>query len=246
VVKQLLEYHVWDKATRIFHWVNVLAILILIAVGVAILNASALGVSGEGKVLLKTIHVYAGYVFALNLLWRLGWGFWGGRYARWGALLPLGKGYVQSLKDYISGAKTSYLGHNPLGRLAVTALLLSLTTQMVTGLVLAGTDIYYPPLGGWISNWIAAPGVDPATLVPGVRDMLNPDAYAEMRSFRSPFIETHEIAFYVTLGLILLHISAVVWTDIRHGGSLVSAMFTGKKVLSEVPEDAPEEGSESR
>lgn len=244
MTKKLLEYRVWDRTTRIFHWVNLLAVLVLIAVGVAILNSSALGVSVEGKVLLKTIHVYAGYVFAMNLLWRLVWGFRGGRYARWGMVLPLGKGYVAALQDYISGVRTSYLGHNPLGRLAVTALLLALTTQMVTGLVLAGTDIYYPPLGGWISHWIAAPGVDPATLVPGVRDNLDPDAYAEMRSFRSPFIQIHEIAFYVTLGLILLHVSAVVWTEIRHGGSLVSAMFTGRKILSEVPEDALEDAPE--
>ena len=77
-----------------------------------------------------------------------------------------------------------------------------------------------------------------------MRDNLDPDAYAEMRSFRSPFIQIHEIAFYVTLGLILLHIGAVVWTEIRHGGSLVSAMFTGRKILSEVPEDALEDAPE--
>ena len=49
----LKEYAVWDGSVRWFHWINVLAILGLIAVGTVILNGKAIGVSGEGKVLLK-------------------------------------------------------------------------------------------------------------------------------------------------------------------------------------------------
>lgn len=41
--KHLTEYSVWDRSVRIFHWVNVLSILALIAIGTAILNAKALG-----------------------------------------------------------------------------------------------------------------------------------------------------------------------------------------------------------
>ena len=52
-------------------------------VGLVILNASALGVSNAGKVDLKTVHVWIGYVFALNLGARLIWAFAGNRYARW-------------------------------------------------------------------------------------------------------------------------------------------------------------------
>jgi len=234
---QLTSYKVWDHTTRIFHWLNFLSILVLIGAGVVILNAKAFGVATEGKILLKTIHVYAGYVFALNLAWRLVWAFVGGPFARWRALLPFGKGYGAALAAYISGEKTSYQGHSPLGRLAVTALLIVLTVQAVTGLVLAGTDIYFPPFGGWISAWVAAPGVDPATLVPYAKDMLDADAYKEMRAFRSPYIETHVVNFYIILALIVLHIAAVVRAEVKQGGGLVSAMFSGKKILDEAPED---------
>ena len=41
------DYQVWDRTTRWFHWINVLAVIGLIAVGTVILNAKALGVSGE-------------------------------------------------------------------------------------------------------------------------------------------------------------------------------------------------------
>lgn len=234
---KLQDYRVWDRTVRVFHGVNFLTILVLIAAGLVILNGKALGLSTEGKILMKTLHVTAGYIFALNLLWRLIWGFMGGKYARWRSLLPFGKGYGAALRNYISGEKTAYLGHNPLGRLAVTALLLALTVQALTGLVLAGTDLYYPPLGAWISAWVAADGVDPATLVPYAKDMVDAEAFKEMRSLRSPFIKTHVWSFYSLLGLIILHIAAVVWTEIKHGGTVVSALFSGKKTMREDPVD---------
>jgi len=93
--KNLQEYAVWDGSVRWFHWINVLAIIGLIAVGTVILNGKAIGVSGEGKVLLKTIHVYIGYVFCLNLLWRLIVAFVStNRFSRWAAVLPSGSGLV--------------------------------------------------------------------------------------------------------------------------------------------------------
>lgn len=240
-MKSFKAYFVWDANIRWFHWINVLCVLGLIAVGVVILNGKALGVATEGKILLKTLHVWIGYVFAANLLWRLIWAFIGGQYARWRAILPGGQNYVSELGDYIADLKTGqprqYLGHNPLGRIAVTLLLCLLLIQAVTGLVLAGTDIFYPPFGAWIANWIANSGIDPATLLPYAKETYDPVAYDAMRSFRKPFITLHYYGFYVLLGLVLMHILAVVVTEVREGGSLISAMFSGKKILSDTPAD---------
>lgn len=240
-MSQLKTYVVWDASIRWFHWINLVCVLGLIAVGLVILNAKLLGVATEGKILLKTIHVWIGYIFVLNLFWRLVWAFIGGQHARWKAILPGGKGYVQELKLYIvdlsAGRRRQYLGHNPLGKIAISLLLLLLTLQAISGLVLAGTDIFYPPIGAWISEWIAKPGIDPATLVPYAKDMVDPIAYDAMRAFRKPFITFHYYGFYALLAIIALHIIAVIVTEIREGGHLVSAMITGKKVLSEEPAD---------
>jgi Ni/Fe-hydrogenase 1 B-type cytochrome subunit len=237
----LKAYVVWDASVRWFHWVNLLCLLGLIAVGVAILNDKALGVSNDGKILLKTVHVWIGYVFAVNLLWRLVWAFIGGPYARWRAILPGGRGYLQELRGYIAairgGHPQQYLGHNPLGRIAVTCLLLLLLSQAVTGLVLAGTDLFYPPFGSWIAGWVAAPGVDSATLVPYAKEMYDATAYEAMRTFRKPFITVHYYGFYVLLSFAVIHIAAVVLTELREGGNLVSAMFSGTKVLGGPPAD---------
>jgi cytochrome b len=238
---ELKSYAVWDAGVRWFHWINFLCVLALIAVGVAILNDDALGLSRDGKIMLKTVHVVIGYVFLLNLLWRLVWAFIGGPYASWRTLLPGGRGYMNETSRYVAelraGRQTQYLGHNPLGRIAVTVLLLLLLAMAATGLILAGTDLFYAPFGRWIANWIAAPGVDPATLAPYAPQTYDKAAFAAMRNFRSPVAELHEIGFYVLLGAVLVHILAVVVTELRAGGNLISAMFTGKKVLSQPPAD---------
>ena len=175
----------------------------------------------------------------LNL--RFVWAFFGNRYARWKAILPGGPGYGTALEAYIStflaGHPRRYLGHNPVGRLAVLVILLLLVIQAATGLVLAGTDIFYPPFGSLFAKWLAAPNVDPSALTPLTRDLMDQNAYATMRSFRAPFAEVHVFSFYLLAAVVVLHIVAVVVTELREGGTLVSAMLTGRKIVSGRPED---------
>ena len=47
-MSDLKTYSAWDTNIRWFHWINVLCIIGLIAVGVVILNAKLLGVAVEG------------------------------------------------------------------------------------------------------------------------------------------------------------------------------------------------------
>jgi len=235
-------HKVWDRTTRIFHWINVLCVFALLIIGTLILNGKMFGFSVEGKVMIKTVHVYIGYVFAINLANRLIWGFVGGPYSRWKSILPMGEGYGDKLKSMVismkAGKPKTYLGHNPVGRIAVTVLLLALFIQAITGLVVAGTDIYAPPFGSTITQWIAADGVDHTSLVPGIKnEMINADAYKEMRNFRKPYISTHVYTYYVLLGLIFMHVLAVVITEIKYGENLISVMFTGKKTVTSEPED---------
>lgn len=237
-------YRVWDRTVRIFHWVDVICIIGLIGVGLVILNNKSLGISSDGKILLKTVHVYFGYVFALNLTWRLLWGFIGKGFARWSAVLPCGKGYLKKLISYIrnfsSDQVAPYAGHNPLARLMVSLMFLLLITQAVTGLLLAGTDLYFPPFGHEIAEWVADTGEDHAKLTqlkPGSKEGLDPIAYQEMRAFRKPFVTVHEYAFYLLSVAILLHIIGVIVTELQEKSGLVSAMFTGNKVFRQKPLD---------
>ncbi len=242
IADKLVAYPVWDRTTRWFHWINLLCVLCLTVLGLAILNAKSLGVSADGKILLKTLHSYAGYAFAVNLFWRVVWSFLGNKYARWSAILPLGAGYTGELRQYIRGIiggnTPKYRGHNPLGRLMVSLLFVVLLTQAATGLVLAGTDLYQPPFGGAIADWVTKGDPDKlANLKPGSKDYVDAAAYDEMRSFRKPIISTHLYAFYLLMVAVLLHITGVVVTEVREKNALISAMFSGEKVFTDTSEN---------
>ena len=56
-----------------------------------------------------------------------------------------------------------------------------------------------------------------------------------MREFRQPFVTVHEFAFYALVLLVMLHLFAVVITELHEGGSIISAMFTGRKILTRRP-----------
>lgn len=240
----IFSVHVWDRSVRVFHWVNVVCIIGLISVGLIIFYNKSFGVSPDGKVLLKTIHVYFGYVFALNLAWRLLWSFIGNTYSRWKMILPFKRGYKASLSAYISGIKNGdpapYAGHNPPAKLMVTFLFLLLITQAVTGLVLAGTDLYLPPFGHEIAEWVTGSGEDHsqlADLKAGSKAGVDSELYKDMRSFRKPFITIHKYGFYLLAFSILIHIAGVIFSELVEKSGLVSAMFTGNKVFTRKPID---------
>jgi Ni/Fe-hydrogenase 1 B-type cytochrome subunit len=48
---------------------------------------------------------------------------------------------------------------------------------------------------------------------------------------------THEFTFYLLVAVVILHVGAVVMTELREGGTLVSAMLTGRKIVPGRPED---------
>jgi len=99
-------------------------------------------------------------------------------------------------------------------------------------------SLFWPPFGRLFAEWIAAPGVDPGTIQPGAAELMDKTAYQAMRDFRAPFVLVHEIAFYALAVAVVLHLIAVVVTELHEGGSITSAMFTGRKILTRKPPDA--------
>lgn len=228
------SYRVWDNSTRWFHWINFVCVLGLVGVGLVILFAKQLQIGGDGKILLKTTHIYIGYVFSINLFWRFVWAFIGGNYSRWSAFFPAGKGFVKSsvayLRSILAGDPKRYIGHNPLARIMITFILLLLLIQALTGLILAGADVYMPPFGSFFAEWVSGgDSVKLVQLTPGSKQFVDAEAYAVMRQFREPIIKLHLYTFYTLLVTIFLHITAVILIEVRSRSGIISAMFTGEK-----------------
>lgn len=235
------EYKAWDAPIRIFHWVNFISVISLIFLALIMIYKKELGITSvDAKASLKELHVIIGYIFVLNLVWRVIWGFVGSKYARWSYIFP-GKGFVKEVRSYISsitdGDPQQYIGHNPLGRLAISIIILLLILISSTGLIRAGTDIYYPPFGSYVVAYIAKPEVNPDSIIP-----YNPTGTSEskvnnLKVFKSPFGKIHKYSAYSLMFIIILHIFFVVLTEIREGGGLITAMFTGTKLLRKKPAD---------
>jgi Ni/Fe-hydrogenase 1 B-type cytochrome subunit len=239
--QEIKVHSVWDLPVRLFHWVNFLSVISLLFMGFIMLYKKELGITSlEAKIGLKQVHVVIGYVFVVNLLIRFAWAFIGNRFARWSAFMPY-RGVLSDARRHAEavrqGQPQAYLGHNPLGRLAVALLLLLMTTMAVTGLVRAGTDIYFPPFGSWVQEYIAADQVPPSSLKPYDETQVDAAKFQAMKAFKSPFGKVHLYTAYTLLGMLLLHITAVIATDKRESGAIISAMFTGKKYLSGRPRD---------
>lgn len=122
-------------------------------------------------------------------------------------------------------------------RLGIAALLLLIAIQAITGLFLAGTDLFYPPIGHWIAQWIAGSGVDPGSLIPYAPEMHDAAAYESMRAVRKPIALVYLYGFHVPVAVVVLHVAAVITTELREGGSIISAMFTGRKIIRGRPAD---------
>ena len=239
--KNLYEYRVWDLQTRLFHWINFTSVIMLIFMGLVMLFKKELGITSvEAKIGLKTVHVIIGYVFVTNLAIRILWGFIGNKYARWRTLLP-SSGYMDTVRDYKKSIKQGeplqYAGHNPLGQLAVVVIFLCLVTMAVTGLIRAGTDIYYPPFGSIAAEYVAQPGVDPDSLVPYDTSAVDKEKYDALKVFKKPFGTVHIYTSYFLMFLIMVHIAAVSRVETKEGGGIISVMFTGRKLLNKAAAD---------
>jgi cytochrome b len=112
-----------------------------------------------------------------------------------------------AIRDYLRG-QWSGIGHTPLGALSVLALLGAVAIQVALGLFSEDEDgIFMGPLSRLISS----------------------DSSDRIR-------DLHELWFNVVLGLIILHVAAIIFYRLR-GKHLTKPMITGKTALD--PEAAP-------
>ena len=223
---------------RIFHWLNVILITALMLVGLIMMFKPELGISGlAAKIKLKELHTVIGYLFAINLLVRLVWGFVGGHFAKFANMRPKINEVVAYKQRLKIGENPQYLGHNPFGKFAVVAIMALLIVIMLTGLMRAGTDIYYPPFGVAVTRYIAADTVDPTSIKAYEDSGVNLDKKANIKPYKSLAGDIHLYSVYLLMLLILMHIIGVVLAELRHQPGIISAMFSGKKYIAGKCED---------
>jgi cytochrome b len=189
VIVREQERLVWDLPVRVAHWLIVLAVATCWATHYA-------GVEWFAW------HRRSGYAVLVLVLFRLLWGFIGTRHARFASFL---RG-PRVISDYVRGRAAGGVGHNPLGALAVVAMLAVLLLQSATGLFANDEIINAGPFYGWI-------------------DQATSNRLTSLHRFNSD----------VLLMLIGLHVAAVVWYVAARRQPLLRAMVTGRKPAAQVP-----------
>lgn len=100
---------VWDFPTRVFHW--------SLAACFAIAYLSA-----ESETY-AVLHQMSGYLFAALIGFRLVWGLAGSRYARFAEFLRSPATILGYMGAFFKGKPPHYVGHNPLGAIAIVLML---------------------------------------------------------------------------------------------------------------------------
>lgn len=113
---------VWDVPTRVFHW------LLALSFCGAFLTAES-----ERY---RDIHVMLGYTLLGLIAFRLVWGFFGTRYARFRSFFFKPGELVAYVSSLVKGKPAHHVGHNPAGSVAIWLLLALGLTIGVTGVLL--------------------------------------------------------------------------------------------------------------
>ncbi len=145
-------------------------------------------------------HFYMGYGISTVIFFRILYGFLGSRYALFQQFIRSPKHTLNYIKSFLSGRPKPYLGHNPLGALMTVFLLLVLSVQWVTGLFNSDDVFWYGPFNSLVSEDV----IRQLTYVHG----LLPDWL---------------------LGLVGVHIVAVLYHEICLKEGLINSMVHGRK-----------------
>ena len=110
---------VWDAPTRVFHW-----LLVLSFAGAYLTSESERW---------SLVHITLGYTLGGLIAFRLIWGFVGTRYARFTSFVKGPSEVLQYAKSMATLKPKHFVGHNPLGAVAIVLLIVSGIAIVVTG-----------------------------------------------------------------------------------------------------------------
>jgi len=214
--------YVWEAPVRLWHWVMMFAMFVLIATGFLI-GAPPPAVGGEAYDTfwfgyIRFLHFAAGYVFAVFFVLRVYWAIVGNKFAREIFIVPFSlltakfwKGLINDVLFYLYVKKEpgSYEGHNPLAAVAMFFMYLLGTVWMIlSGFALYGEGA---GMGSWQFTYFTS------WLQPLVGDSQQLHTY-------------HRLGMWYLIIFSLAHMYMVVRQDVFTKETIISTMVNGWRV----------------
>ncbi len=215
---------VWEAPVRFFHWLNVLAIIVLTVTGFLIANPPAILSSAEATDLhsfgvIRFIHFIAAYIFFFVMILRLYWAFAGNQFASWKAFWPFSKRMwnkfwhvmkidIMLLNEEEEDLTNISIGHNSVATLSYLVMFFIALVSIFTGFAL------YADLSSW---WL-----------PKMFSWVIP-------LFGGDFMvrTIHHITMWAFILFAMVHVYLVFYHDWLEGRGEVSSMFGGYKFVRE-------------
>ncbi len=216
----LKEVYVWEFPVRMYHWINVLAIVALCITGYLIGNPVGDPNAAEASFsflfgTIRFIHFVAAFVFFFNFIFRLYWGFVGNKYARWYNFIPYKKEQWKQIGEVLKvdilqlvHKKIKDIGHNSLAATTYFITFIAFVLQSLTGFGMysAMSDSWFPKLFTWM---LPLTGGDL-----GARNL-------------------HHILMWVFILFAMIHIYLVFYHDYIERRGVTSSMIGGWKFIEE-------------
>jgi Ni/Fe-hydrogenase 1 B-type cytochrome subunit len=212
----LAPVYVYEAPVRIWHWVMMLAMVVLVATGYLI-GSPWSGPSREAAFTyffgtVRLFHFIAAWVFVVAFVVRAYWAIAGNHHARSIFIPPVWSGswwggMFRQMLYYLFVKKESPLwtGHNPLAQFAMFAMyVLGSIAIILTGLSL------YAEQYGWGSVWM--------NLFGWINVLLGGSSMVRL---------VHHLSMYYLLLFAVIHMYMVIREDVMSGESVVGTMING-------------------
>jgi Ni/Fe-hydrogenase 1 B-type cytochrome subunit len=207
--------YVWEWPVRLTHWINFISIVVLSVTGFYIGNPFMQGTNSSSYVMgwMRFCHFVFAYLFALSVLARLIWGFFGNRYASWREFFPWvskrGWKNIRGTFNYYTFLKAKLphvVGHNALAAMAYSAVFLLFIVQIFSGFALYGQS---RPDGAWgaMTGWLLA-------------------------IFGNQGLRlTHHLIMWLLVGFVIHHVYSAWLMDAKEKNGTLSSIFGGYKFV---------------
>ena len=216
---EFYQVYVWDLPLRFFHWINALSVFVLGVTGLLIgspipwqgraVEASSQFLFGS----VRFVHFAFAYVFLINFLGRVYWGFAGNTFARWKSFFPGSRAKRKEILQVlcldiflICKLPVKSIGANALAGVIYSLMYLSIVFQILTGFAL-----YSVMSGAWFPHLFGG-------LIP---------LFGGLNALR----QWHHLFTWVFVTFTAMHIYLSWYHDYLEGRGTISSMIGGWKFI---------------
>lgn len=220
-VKAVRSVYVYEVPVRIWHWVTVAAMIVLIATGIFIGTPFFSVAEGKNDIgflmgYIRFAHFSAGYIFTVAFIGRAYWAFVGNEHAKQLFMPPFHKitWWSEVFFEFrwylfLEDKPKQYVGHNPL------ALFMMFCVFVLGSIVMIATGfaLYSEAMGEGHWSYFAFHWV--ITLFHNSQDVHT----------------LHHLTMWGMICFIMVHVYAAIREDIMSRQSIIGAMFNGWRIF---------------